>query len=360
LPLIRHMPEGDLSPYLLQHADNPVDWYPWGDEAFDRASAHSRPIFLSIGYSACHWCHVMAHESFEDPAIAEVLNSSFVCIKVDREERPDVDAVYMEAVQAISGSGGWPMSMFLTPDRRPFFGGTYFPPDDRRGTPSFRTVLDALTDVWDNRRDEVEAQADELSSAIASRSVLPPSGTSSFFAPGADGGRRPDLLTPAVEELGRRFDPEWGGFGGAPKFPQPTLVDLAFYHSILTGGRPEGDRSVEMASFTLDAMAAGGIHDHLGGGFARYSTDNEWLVPHFEKMLYDQAGLLRAFLHGWQVTGQERCYQAMEGIVEYVSRDLTTPGGGESRAGSTCGPRSSSPRPWPAPTTRAPPGGSMT
>jgi hypothetical protein len=212
-----------------------VDWYPWGDDAFDRAGQENRPIFLSIGYSACHWCHVMAHESFEDPATADVLNSSFVSIKVDREERPDVDAVYMEAVQAITGSGGWPMSMFLTPDRRPFFGGTYFPPDDRRGAPSFRTILGAVTDVWDNRRDDAEQQADELSRAIASRSVVRASGGGSSFFPASDerpGGGRADLLTPAMDELSQRFDPEWGGFGGAPKFPQPTLVDMALCHSI--------------------------------------------------------------------------------------------------------------------------------
>jgi uncharacterized protein YyaL (SSP411 family) len=232
----------ETSPYLRQHADNPVDWYPWGDEAFDRARLEDRPVFLSIGYSACHWCHVMAHETFEDTTSAAALNASFVSIKVDREERPDVDAVYMEAVQAITGSGGWPMSVFLTPDRRPFFGGTYFPPDDRPGAPSFRTVLAALTDVWQRRRSEVEEQADELSGAIAARSQLPArSGASSLFdpsgnqpAPGA-----PDLLATAVDELSRRFDPEWGGFGEAPKFPQPTLVDLALRHSTRD---PDGPR----------------------------------------------------------------------------------------------------------------------
>jgi uncharacterized protein YyaL (SSP411 family) len=331
LPLIKDVPAGELSPYLRQHQDNPVDWFPWGDDAFDKARRENRPVFLSIGYSACHWCHVMAHESFEDPATADALNSSFVSIKVDREERPDVDAVYMEAVQAITGSGGWPMSMFLTPDRRPFFGGTYFPPEDRRGAPSFRTVLGALTDVWENRRTEVEEQADELASAIAARSVLRAiPGAPSLFAPSGTepGGGRPDLLTPAVEELSLRFDPEWGGFGAAPKFPQPALVDLVLLHSIRTQGEPAGDRSERMATATLDGMAAGGIHDHLGGGFARYSTDDQWLVPHFEKMLYDQAGLLRAFLHGWQATGRANYRWAMDGIVGYVSRDLTGPEGG--------------------------------
>jgi uncharacterized protein len=329
VPLIKDMPADELSPYLRQHVDNPVDWYPWGTDAFDRASQADRPIFLSIGYSACHWCHVMAHESFEDPTTAAMLNASFVSIKVDREERPDIDAVYMEAVQAMTGSGGWPMSVFLTPDRRPFFGGTYFPPDDRHGTPSFTTVLTALTDVWEHRHHEVEEQADELSEAIANRSVIDRApGTPSLFAGPSGPDGVPDLLDRAVDELARRFDPEWGGFGAAPKFPQPTLVDLALIHATRhPEGAPAGD-SLRMATTTLDAMAAGGIHDHLGGGFARYSTDTEWLVPHFEKMLYDQAGLLRAFLHGWQVTGNPNYLAAMEGIVRYVSRDLTAPSGG--------------------------------
>jgi uncharacterized protein YyaL (SSP411 family) len=316
----------ESSPYLRQHASNPVDWYPWGDQAFVRAEAEDRPIFLSVGYSACHWCHVMAHESFEDPATAAVLNQSFVCVKVDREERPDVDAVYMEAVQSMTGSGGWPMSVFLAPDRRPFFGGTYFPPEGRQGSPSFRTVLAAVTDVWDNRRHEVEEQADELSRAIASRSVitLDPERRSTLgrLRGDADG---PDLLDAAVTDLGRRFDDTWGGFGPAPKFPQPTLIDLALQD---VHRHPEHHRSLTMATTTLDAMAAGGIHDHLGGGFARYSTDTRWLVPHFEKMLYDQAGLLRAYLHGWQQTGSSEYLRVMEGIVEYVSGQLTTTHGG--------------------------------
>jgi uncharacterized protein YyaL (SSP411 family) len=324
----------ELSPYLLQHAANPVDWYSWGDDAFELARDKDWPIFLSVGYSACHWCHVMAHESFEDPETAGELNAAFVCIKVDREERPDVDAVYMEAVQSMTGSGGWPMSVFLTPDRRPFFGGTYFPPDDRPGMPSFRTVLAALTDVWGNRRGEVEEQADELSRAIASRSLIHRApGSRSLFAT-ADGqtaeqmAEPPDLVATAVDELSRRFDPQWGGFGGAPKFPQPTLVDLALYHSLRGPAEQTAAHAEQMAVTTLDAMAAGGIHDHLGGGFARYSTDAEWLVPHFEKMLYDQAGLLRAFLHGWQVTGRADYLDVVAGIIGYVSRDLTTAAGG--------------------------------
>ncbi len=318
---------GETSPYLRQHADNPVDWYPWGEEAFARAEAEDRPIFLSVGYSACHWCHVMAHESFEDTTVAERLNAGFVCVKVDREERPDVDAVYMEAVQAMTGSGGWPMSVFLTPDRRPFFGGTYFPPRDLPGRPSFTTVLGAIRDIWDNRRPEVEEQADELSEAIAARSVVEVRPDAPSLLDGL-GGETPDVLTPAVAELATRFDPEWGGFAGAPKFPQPSLVDLALRQAERHRGTEVGTAAEAMAVRTLDAMAAGGIHDHLGGGFARYATDTEWLVPHFEKMLYDQAGLLRAFLHGWQVTGDTRYRQVMDGIVSYVARDLTAPGGG--------------------------------
>ena len=329
MPLIRDSPPDELSPYLEQHRDNPVDWYAWGDEAFERARLLDRPIFLSIGYSACHWCHVMAHESFEDPATADALNAGFVSIKVDREERPDVDAVYMEAVQSITGSGGWPMSMFLTPDRRPFFGGTYFPPTDRGGSPSFRTVLDALTDVWEQRRDEVETQADELSEAIRSRSVIPArAGGNTQLDPQGTGTNRRRLEDVAAGELAARFDPEWGGFGGAPKFPQPTQIEVALRHARFHAGTETGSRSRIMATRTLDAMAAGGIHDHLVGGFARYSTDGQWLVPHFEKMLYDQAGLLRAYLHGWQEIGEENYLRTMTGIVDYVGRYLTTPEGG--------------------------------
>jgi hypothetical protein len=312
----------------VQHVDNPVDWYQWGDDAFDRARDEDRPVFLSIGYSACHWCHVMAHESFEDPATAALLNASFVSIKVDREERPDVDAVYMEAVQTLTGSGGWPMSMFLMPDRRPFFGGTYFPPEDRPGMPSFTTVLRALSDVWDDRRSEVVEQAAEVSDSIASRAAIRRTpGIASRFDP-ARATAPESLLDPAAEELAGLFDGTWGGFGGAPKFPQPTLVDLVLLHARRHAGSEPGSRSLRMATTTLDAMAAGGIHDHVGGGFARYSTDREWLVPHFEKMLYDQAGLLRAYLHGWQSTGSEEYLQVMRGIVGYVSRDLTGPDGG--------------------------------
>ncbi len=316
----------ETSPYLRQHADNPVDWFPWGNEAFELASRLDRPVFLSIGYSACHWCHVMAHESFEDPATAQDLNHSFVSIKVDREERPDVDQVYMEAVQALTGSGGWPMSVFLTPDRRPFYGGTYFPPDDRHGMPSFRSVLAALDDAWHHRREEVDRQAAELHRSMAAHASLTARGSAPIGPAPTTTGDGHGLLDRAAAELADRFDPAWGGFGRAPKFPQPALVDLALRHALLEDG-PEADRSRRMALATLDAMAAGGIHDHLGGGFARYSTDDRWLVPHFEKMLYDQASLLRTYLHGWQVSGHPDYLAVMEGIVGYVGRDLSAPEG---------------------------------
>jgi hypothetical protein len=315
----------ETSPYLRQHADNPVDWYPWGDEAFERARAEDRPVFLSVGYSACHWCHVMAHESFEDPQTAEDLNTRFVSIKVDREERPDVDAVYMEAVQAMTGRGGWPMTVFLTPDGRAFYGGTYFPPRDGHGMPSFRRVLDAVDDVWRNRRDEVDRQADALADAVAQHSFRPQDLTSD---PGG-AGPEPDvlassLLQAAVTALGARFDAAWGGFGPAPKFPQPQLVELCLRHHRVTGD----EASLAMATTSLAAMAAGGIYDHVGGGFARYSTDATWTVPHFEKMLYDQAGLVRAYLHAWQVTGEARWLQVVEETIGYVLTELASPGGG--------------------------------
>ncbi len=315
----------ETSPYLRQHAHNPVDWYPWGDEAFARARAENRPVFLSVGYSACHWCHVMAHESFEDDTTAGELNARFVSVKVDREERPDVDAVYMEAVQAMTGRGGWPMTVFLTPDGRPFFGGTYFPPRDLPGVPSFRRVLAAVDDVWNNRRDEVDRQADALADAIDRRTRLPRD-----LMTGAQGVEHDAvplaraLLGSAAAELGMRFDSAWGGFGPAPKFPQPQLVELCLRHHRATGE----ERSLTMARTTLGAMAAGGIYDHLGGGFARYSTDDTWTVPHFEKMLYDQAGLVRSYLHAWQVTGEPDWLQVVEETVGFVLAELPSPGGG--------------------------------
>jgi len=298
---------GESSPYLRQHRDNPVDWYPWGDEAFAAARARDVPILLSIGYSACHWCHVMAHESFEDPATAAVMNELFVNVKIDREERPDVDAVYMEAVQALTGSGGWPMTVFVDHDARPFYGGTYFPPAGRQGMPGFVDLLRAVDDAWRTKRDELGEQAAKLTEAIQ-RSARVGGG-------GPIPGR--EVLDEAVEGLLRTFDGQFGGFGRAPKFPQTMSLDLLLRRGI-----------VDPVVVSLDAMASGGVYDHLGGGFARYSVDHRWLVPHFEKMLYDQALLARVYLHAWQVTGFERYRQVVEETVGYVLRDLAAPGGG--------------------------------
>ena len=315
----------ETSPYLRQHAHNPVDWHPWDDEAFRRARAEDRPVLLSVGYSACHWCHVMAHESFEDEDTAAEVNAAFVAVKVDREERPDVDAVYMEAVQAMTGRGGWPMTVFLMPDGRPFFGGTYFPRHDGHGMPSFRRVLHAVDDAWRNRRPEVEQQAEELAQAIARRITLPADRAPVAGAGPGDLGPSPGaVLAAAADELQARLDPQWGGFGPAPKFPQPQLIELCLRHHHATGA----SASLAMATTTLGAMAAGGIYDHLGGGFARYATDTTWTVPHFEKMLYDQAGLVRVYLHAWQATGEARWLQVVEETVGYVLGTLAAPGGG--------------------------------
>jgi len=319
----------ETSPYLLQHAENPVDWYPWSDEALDLARQLDRPVMLSVGYSSCHWCHVMAHESFEDDETASDLNARFVSIKVDREERPDVDAIYMEAVQAVSGRGGWPMTVFLTPDARPFFAGTYFPARDLPGVPSFRRVLEAVDDAWRNRREEVERQADQLLDAVSRRTAT----TQDVIGPGVKetalqgpgvAARAPLLLAAAADHLEARFDPDWGGFSPAPKFPHPTLVDLCLQHHRLSGERA----TLEMTEATLASMAAGGIYDHLGGGFHRYATDDTWTVPHFEKMLYDQAGLVRAYLHAWQTTRDARWLAVVEETIGYVLRDLALPSGG--------------------------------
>ena len=303
----------ETSPYLRQHAANPVDWYPWCDEAFDRARSEDRPVFLSVGYSSCHWCHVMAHESFEDPDTAEVLNRLFVCVKVDREERPDVDAVYMQAVQAMTGSGGWPMSVWLTPDGLPFYGGTYFPDTDRHGTPSLARVCEAIDRVWNDGRGEVLEQARRLTDALAAPLPLH-----------ADGPPAHEILAAALAELSEEFDPDWGGFGQAPKFPPSATI--SFLCRSFT--RSRSPFTLSMICTTLDAMAAGGIHDHVGGGFARYSTDPYWLVPHFEKMLYDNALLTTAYLHGWKATGEPRYRRVVEDTVTYVLRDLASPGGG--------------------------------
>jgi uncharacterized protein YyaL (SSP411 family) len=309
----------ESSPYLRQHAGNPVDWYAWGDDALAAAQALDRPIFLSVGYSACHWCHVMAHESFEDPEVAQLMNRLFVNVKVDREERPDVDAVYMQAVQALTGSGGWPMSVWLTPDGRPFYAGTYFPPSDRQGMPSFSRVLEAAADAWTERRDEVLEAAGQISEALE-RSITT----------GAQGatGATPDLLTAAVEGLGNGFDARLGGFGRAPKFPPAMTLAFLCGRVVLEPSL----RTLEMITTTLDAMAAGGIYDQLGGGFARYSTDGFWLVPHFEKMLYDNALLLRAYTQGWLVTREPRYRRIVEETVAYLLRDLRRPGGGFASA----------------------------
>jgi uncharacterized protein YyaL (SSP411 family) len=302
------------SPYLLQHAHNPVDWYPWGTEALERARREDRPIFLSIGYAACHWCHVMERESFEDPKLAELLNREFVPIKVDREERPDIDEVYMAAVQAMTGSGGWPMSVFLTPDLEPFYGGTYFPPDDRHGLPGFGRVLAAVADAYRTRREEVVAQSQMLAAHLREQ-LTTPSGRSDVA---------PMQLEAAVRRLQATFDAVNGGFGAAPKFPAPMTLEF-----MLRAWRGSSDASVlGMVTGTLDAMAGGGIHDQLGGGFARYSTDAAWLVPHFEKMLYDNAQLAHCYLEAFRGTGEPRYRAVVESTLDFVLRELSTPDGG--------------------------------
>jgi hypothetical protein len=304
----------ETSPYLRQHRDNPVDWYAWGDEAFTRAREEDRPVLLSVGYSACHWCHVMAHESFEDEATARLMNEAFVNVKVDREERPDVDAVYMDAVQAMTGQGGWPMTMFLLPDGSPFYGGTYFPRVGRGGLPAFTDVLRAVADHYRDNRSEVVEQATRLTEAIARSAELAP------------GDRLPsgDSLDRAVAELVGHHDDAQGGFGRAPKFPQSMSLDLL----LRVSATRDRDDLLDPVTTSLDAMASGGIYDHLGGGFARYSVDNQWLVPHFEKMLYDQALLARAYLHAWQVTGEPRYRQVLDETIGYVVRDLGHEAGG--------------------------------
>ena len=298
---------GETSPYLLQHADNPVDWYPWGDEALGRARDDDRPILLSIGYAACHWCHVMEHESFEDAQTAAQMNEQFVNVKVDREERPDLDAVYMDAVVALTGQGGWPMTVFLTPEGEPFFGGTYFPPAPRHGLPSFRQVLDAVASAYRERRADVTRSAAQLVETIRS---------SSQVAPSAD-PLTDSVSSEAARGLRRVFDAERGGFGGAPKFPPASALEF-----LLRRGEPD------MVTTTLDAMAAGGMYDLVGGGFHRYSVDADWLVPHFEKMLYDNALLVPTYLHAWVVTGDERYRRVVEETCDYLLRDLALPEGG--------------------------------
>jgi uncharacterized protein YyaL (SSP411 family) len=330
---VNHLAD-ETSPYLRQHADNPVEWFPWGDEALRRARDEDKPIFLSIGYASCHWCHVMAHESFEDPATAADLSRWFVSIKVDREERPDLDTVYMSATQALTGSGGWPMSVFCTPDGRPFYAGTYFPPKERHGMPAFRRVVQALGEAWVNEREQVLEQADALVGAVRkelrlaeSLRAAPAQGVTApligaLAAPAIDADA---LVEQVVAELSAGFDPEWGGFGPAPKFPRPTLVELCLRRAACGG--PDSEHARHMALRTLDAMAAGGIYDHLVGGFCRYSTDARWLVPHFEKMLTDQALLSRAYVHAWQATGHGDYLGVVTETLDWVLRDLSTPEG---------------------------------
>jgi uncharacterized protein YyaL (SSP411 family) len=303
----------ETSPYLRQHAHNPVDWYPWGPEALARARELDRPIFLSIGYSACHWCHVMEHESFEDPEVAALLNQHFVSIKVDREERPDLDQIYMTAVQMLTRHGGWPMSMFLMPDLKPFYGGTYFPPQDRHGLPSFRRVLLSIIDAWQHRRAEIQESAGAITEQLQQVNRVTPTGTDP----------QPGLLKEATSSLSRVFDSTFGGFGHAPKFPHS--MDLRM---LLRAWKRFGDEhALRMARHTLDRMAMGGIYDHLGGGFHRYSTDARWLVPHFEKMLYDNALLSVVYLEGYQATGDEGYRRVVEETLDYVLREMTSPEG---------------------------------
>ncbi len=314
----------ERSPYLLQHAANPVEWFPWGDEAFELARREDKPIFLSIGYSTCHWCHVMEHESFENPAIAAVLNRDFVAIKVDREERPDVDRVYMSFVQSTTGSGGWPMTVFLTPELKPFFGGTYFPPSSKWGRPGFSDLLGELARVWKAERPRVEEAAAELLQRLRMVTGAASRAESEIAAAGA--------LDTAVEQYRAAFDRRRGGFGDAPKFPRPSeLLFLLREHSrrSVTDASPQSALdSLEMATGTLRAMALGGMRDHIGGGFHRYSVDGDWRVPHFEKMLYDQAQLVLAYLEAAQATGEEFYAAVAEDTLAYVRRDMTDPQGG--------------------------------
>jgi uncharacterized protein YyaL (SSP411 family) len=302
------------SPYLLQHAENPVDWYEWGDEAFERAQSEDKPVLVSVGYSACHWCHVMAHESFEDRATAALMNDLFVNVKVDREERPDVDAVTMEATVGMTGSGGWPTTVFMTPAGEPFFAGTYFPPESRHGLPSFQDLLRAVAETWRERRSDVERQAGRIGDTLRSVALAPPSQeplTSS-------------LLVEATTGIARTFDPWFGGFGGAPKFPAASTLELLL--------RRDDEDALAMVTATLDAMAAGGMYDVVGGGFHRYAVDDRWLVPHFEKMLYDNALLASTYLHAWVVTGRPRYREVVEETLDYVLRELALPGGGLASA----------------------------
>ncbi len=303
----------ETSPYLLQHKHNPVDWYPWGEEAIERAKAEDKPILLSIGYSACHWCHVMAHESFEDETTAAVMNELFVNVKVDREERPDIDNIYMQSVQMMTGSGGWPLTVFLRPDGVPFYGGTYFPPVERYGMPSFRTVLGAISEAYRTRRDDVDRNSASMLDALRTSVELPNEG----------GGLDEETLDEAFANVARTFDSKEGGFGRAPKFPAGMVMDFLLRHHARTH-RPD---ALFMVEFTLEKMANGGIYDHLGGGFARYSVDDHWLVPHFEKMLYDNAILARVYTDAYRITGKEFYRRVAEETLDWVLREMTAPVG---------------------------------
>ena len=305
------------SPYLLQHAENPVDWWEWGEEAFAEARRRDVPVLLSVGYAACHWCHVMAHESFEDEATAAQMNEGFVCVKVDREERPDVDSVYMTATQAMTGHGGWPMTVFTTPDGRPFYTGTYYPPRPAHGMPAFRQVLAAVSDAWSNRRADLEAAGTKIVGAISARLDL-----------GAPQPLTADVLDGAVAALVSSYDERSAGFGGAPKFPPSMLLAFLLRNHARTGN----GEALAMAGGTLEAMARGGIYDQLAGGFARYSVDADWVVPHFEKMLYDNALLLRVYVHLWRATGDEWARRIADETAAFLIRDLSTPGGGFASA----------------------------
>ncbi len=305
---------GEKSPYLLQHADNPVDWYPWGEEAFQKANKEDKPIFLSIGYATCHWCHVMAHESFEDEEVARLLNQHFVAIKVDREERPDIDKIYMHVCQSLTGGGGWPLSVFMTPERKPFFAGTYFPKSSRLGMPGFMDVLEQVAAMWQKDRASILKSSEAITGAIQ---------------PASDSEKSPqpvsvETLKKGYTQLARVFDPGWGGFGASPKFPTPhNLTSLLRWHK-----RSGDTEALEMVEVTLNAMRNGGIFDQIGFGFHRYSVDSKWLVPHFEKMLYDQALLSIAYLEAYQVTGKAEFAQVAREIFTYVLRDMTAPDGG--------------------------------
>ncbi len=306
--------QNETSPYLLQHAHNPVDWYPWGQEALSLAQAQDKPILLSIGYAACHWCHVMAHESFEDEETAAYMNRHFVNIKVDREERPDLDSIYMQAVMALTRSGGWPMTVFLTPSGEPFYGGTYFPPAPRYGMPSFRQVLASISQAWRDRREEMRQGARELTDYLQRDMDLRGQGQA----------LDDNLFARAVAAVQHSFDAEQGGFGGAPKFPQPMTIEFLLRDYVQRG---DAD-ALHMAEYTLERMARGGMYDQLGGGFARYATDDRWLVPHFEKMLYDNAQLSRVYLHAWQLTGRPLYRRVAEEVLDYVAREMRHAAGG--------------------------------